>query len=427
MANRPWQPVLEGPSVDRAWNVIDHIATALRAPPAPYDGHIVDDLLRAGLFAREAGFAVFYSYLARARQDDRELRELASSYLGQAVDRIDAIATERPQFSYGFAGTAWALQHLGDYLDAGGDDGDPLISVDTALAEVVAAKAADAPFMLNTGFVGYGLYALERMPRPSARHCLEAVCDKLVTAAEPDGDGARWRIRGQWMVGETEPTDEHHTGIRSGAAGPIALLGAAARWGVAPERARATVARGTTWLWAQRRDDRLPPVAGGTGERAGYSHGAAATAAAMLAGNQDTDPATTACALAIGLAAANRDPDVADSSLEAGTAGTALAFMRLHHATGDPQFREAATRWLEALLAAYDPSIDLGGYRFHVPEWERRFLATIPTGHRELPGISFGVAGIALTLLAAITPNAPDWDRMFLLSVSDPSDPRGDR
>ena len=383
--------------------MIDHIAAALRDPPDPYDGHIVDDLLRASLFAREAGFAVFYSYLARAKHDDPELRELAANYLGQAIDRIDAIATGRPQFAFGFSGTAWALQHLGSELDQDDDDA-PLIGLDTALTELVAASPADAPFMLNTGFVGYGVYALERMPRASARRCLEAVCDKLVAAAEPECEAVRWRIRGSWMVGPTEPTDDYHTGIRSGATGPIAVLAAAAAWGVGGERARAMVARGTAWLSAQQ------PVAA-----AGYAHGAAATAAAILAGTSDS--ATTARALAIGLAAAERtDTAVACPSLEAGTAGNALAFMRLHHATGDPRFRDAAAHWLDALLAAYDPTIPLGGYRFHVPAWESRYLAEIPTGDRELPGISFGVAGIALTLLAAITAHTPNWDRMFLLS-----------
>lgn len=403
MSVASWRPVLDGPEADRAWRVIDHVARALRRPPPPYDGHIDDELLRASLFAREPGFAVFYDYLARARGDD-ELHEIAARYLEQGLDLVSAIATTRPQLSYGFAGTGWALAHL-----APDDDESEL---DDALTAVVEATRADAPFMLNTGFVGYGVYALERMPAPSARRLLQAVCAKLV--AGQDSDGA-WRIRGQWMVGETgpedTPPDQRHTGIRSGTAGPVAVLQAAARWGQGD--LASTIETGLDWIARQRGEGRLPAVRGGR-PLAGYANGDAATAAALVANGLDTR------ALAIAEAALGAIPDATSVSLEGGASGTALALLRLASATGDARFAASARAWIAAILDTYDPSIGLGGYRFHVADWESRYLSAIPSGDRELPGISFGVAGVALVLLAAVTPIAPAWDRMFLLSARDP-------
>ena len=83
---------------------VDDIAQALRRPPPPADR---DNRARAGLLAREPGFAVFYSYLDRAASRPT-WRALASRYLDRAIACVPSISA-KPFFSHGFSGTAWAV------------------------------------------------------------------------------------------------------------------------------------------------------------------------------------------------------------------------------------------------------------------------------------------------------------------------------
>lgn len=415
-----WTTLLEPAAAERAWQVIDHIAGALRDPPPPYDGALTDEGLRASLIAREPGFAVFYSYLAMARGDDQELREVAADHLAAGLEHVGEIAARRPGLFIGFTGTAWALEHLGRYLDL--EDEEALTGIDRALAGLVDALPADYFHPLDRGFCGFAVYALERLPRRSARECLELVCQRLIAAAEEGQPGLRWRMRGSWMIAPDgqPPPDQFYTGVATGAAGPIAVLANALRAGVARGRAEAAVAAGIEWLLAQRRArggaTSLPPRQGVTGEAASWSDGPVAVAAALAGSQAAADPDRARAILDLARAAAGRRREVADASLTAGAAGVAHSFNRLFQATGEELFARAARAWFAVALDMFDRDGGFGGYRFHSPEWENRYIPGLPTGMIDLPGIGVGVAGVGLALLAAASPIEPAWDRMLLLS-----------
>jgi hypothetical protein len=87
-------------------------------------------------------------------------------------------------------------------------------------------------------------------------------------------------------------------------------------------------------------------------------------------------------------------PDL-DAALCHGTAGRAHLFNRLGHALGDEVLVEAARRYYRDTLA--------------------RIGVALP----DTPRLTTGTSGIGLALLAAITPEEPTWDRVFLTTLPD--------
>ncbi|HEX8950823.1 MAG TPA: hypothetical protein VF945_03210, partial [Polyangia bacterium] len=119
--------------------------------------------------------------------------------------------------------------------------------------------------------------------------------------------------------------------------------------------------------------------------------------------------------------AAERGPSarLPDPSLGSGAAGAAHMFRRLHEATGEARFADAARVWTQRLLRRRRPGRGIAGFTtMYSPTWQRRYLKDpdYPVGWIALPGVTNGVAGIGLFLLSLLHAQPPDWDRMMLLS-----------
>src|ERR1041385_7578848 len=157
-------------------SAVDDIAAVLAHPPPPDDG---DELLALSVFGYDAGYALFYAYLDRL-QPRAQWKRLGNRHPARAIAR-GPDASDRPFFAYGFSGTGWAVQHLaGWFVNV---DDDTLSDVDDVLTMLVE-QAPTVSLDLQHGLVGFGLYALERLPTASARRLLEAVIDRLGAAAE---------------------------------------------------------------------------------------------------------------------------------------------------------------------------------------------------------------------------------------------------
>ncbi|HEU5057735.1 MAG TPA: lanthionine synthetase LanC family protein [Kofleriaceae bacterium] len=384
-----WSPILAGAEEQRAWRALELLVEALREPPT--DGGEVS------LARGEAGVALFFGYLARVT-GRRDLVQLAQDRLGVAIDRVIA-DPPHPFLFGGITGVAWVAEHLASMgPDPGGDD--PHEEIDRMILELLDNPLESVRFELVRGVAGFAVYALERLPRPSAAAALERVVDALAEMADPQS--GRWFTGPQRMPtgGRARHPDGYVSlGVGHGMAGPIAVLAAACAHGVGAARARPLALRALDALWAERRpgagDGELSlPVLAGQSEpaRPGWCHGDAGAGAALLAA--PIDAAWRGRALDLCRRAARQPPSGDDPALSQGAAGLGHLFHRCHAATGEPLFLTAARAWYGRALDLLDPAAARGGL---------------------LEG-----AGIGLALLAATTRIAPAWDRALLLSIRPP-------
>jgi hypothetical protein len=120
-------------------------------------------------------------------------------------------------------------------------------------------------------------------------------------------------------------------------------------------------------------------------------------------------------ALAIARTAARRTVEetrVTAAGLCHGAAGIAHLLNRIYQATGDGELRDAAAAWYQRVPAMRRPGEGIAGFIDWVDgprpgegEW------------RGEPGFLSGVAGIGLSLLAAVSDIDPVWDRVMVVNV----------
>lgn len=363
---------------------------------------VADPSLASGL----AGVALVHAALdvafPGAGHDARAQRTLA-----RAMDLITTTPLGPSLFS-GFTGIAWVAEVLAGDPSAAPED-DPIAAVDRALEASLARARPDQPYDLVEGTAGVGVYALERMPRSSAKRMLALVVERLTAAVR-----LRKKPRATWNLG-----------VAHGVPGVIAVLGriAAADVGArAKKGARALLEEAVTWLLAQE----LPQSAEGRfahavgpgiprePTRLAWCYGDAGIAAALLvAARAAGAPAWEGAAMRIALHAAARTETtsgVRDAGLCHGAAGVAHVFHRLHRVTGEARLAAAARTWFERALAMRKPGRGFGGFSAYDPAAEGS------GGWRGRPDFLTGAGGVTLSLLAATTDVDPVWDRALLLS-----------
>jgi len=386
-----WQPILRGIPRERALAASDEIAGELTRRFGASSG--VADGEAWSLATGRSGVALFLAYYAAAR-DDTDASALAARLVEESLDLAAGTAIPDQLYS-GLAGVAWTLAHVdGWLLDV--NDGDPNDALDTALLDRITTTDSPLPggYDLVSGLTGVGVYALERLPRPQAFELLQAVVERL---ADWDAQSPFWWSRHDelpWQVRSSFPSGAWNLGMAHGASGVIALLARADSAGVS--NARPLLNRAVDWLL----DQRLPLDVG-------------STFASLLAPDVEQRPSPLSWCygdpgVAVSLALAARTDAALETAEHAarrvltdpqwsgdpfvchGASGLAHIFNRMHQITGSEVLRAAALSSLERVL----DSISLDAP----------------------PGVLTGLAGIGLALLAAATPNSPDWDRLLLLS-----------
>ena len=408
-----WRPILDGTLAESARKAIEEIVNAL---PDPSAAEIEDHSLAGGT----AGLALLCSYLARAGEDDEEN---AAQFLEHA---IKAVSREQvgPTFYGGFAGIAWVTEQLqAQLMDP--DDEDANEEIDEVLKGFLTQTQWLDDYDLISGLVGYGVYVLDRLPRPAAVKCLETVIGHLDQTAERRDDNITWRTSADLLPPHQRkdaPEGYYNVGLAHGVPGVIALLGLSCAAGVAVEKARPLLDGAVTWLLNQKLSDVessfpswvVPGVKSGDCRLAWCYGDAGVSAALMVAARSVGNLAWEDEAISIARRAALRPPEkagVMDAGLCHGAAGIAHIYNRFFQATGDELFRDQARFWFERTLEMRRPDRGIAGFAaYHPDEYGNE-------GWSDEPGVLTGVAGIALALLAACTDIAPTWDCMLLVSI----------
>lgn len=413
----PWHPVLEGALRERALRAVEEIAADLRAvPPDTFS-----------LARGSAGQAVFFLYLDQVFPG-RGHDDTAMELLEQAIDGISDPGVLSGLYS-GFAGVAWAVEHVLWRLDP--DAENPGEEIAAALQELLRQSPWKRDYDLISGLVGYGVYALERLPRPGGRECLDLVVERLAESAERQGAGITWLTSPDLLTSEareTCPTGYYNLGVAHGVPGVIALLGEIEAAGLSTPLTRELLDGARAWLLGQK----LPPdvlsvfpyhVAPGVvprPSRLAWCYGDLGIATALLGTDLEE-------ALNLGRKAAARslgEAGIQDAGLCHGAAGLAHLFNRLYQgsnqggnqgsnqAGGDPVLAEAARGWFGRTLEMRRPGEGIGGFL----AWE--LGEGDEMGWRRNPGFLTGAAGIGLALLSAATETVPAWDRVLLVPAA---------
>lgn len=424
-----WQPLLEGAMKERAWQSVHVIMKDLAA----FDP---DPAAEPSLAGGAAGLALLHAYLdvGRIGNPPHLMTDVGrignpphGHYAASAVrllERATAAVAERPTEAplySGLAGVGWALAHLQGRLP--GLDGDSdLAEIDGVLLSHLEQSPWKDDYDLISGLVGFGVYALERLPGAAAAACLERVIDRLAETAEHRDNGVTWWTNPAWLPQDTRakyPHGYYNLGLAHGVPGVIALLGASCAAGVAPFKARRLLDGAVRWLLAREGPGGFAAWVGletpAAPARLAWCYGDPGIAAALLgAARCVEEPAWEEAALAIARRAAARPVDqagVKDVGLCHGAAGLGHLFNRLYQASGEPWLAEQAESWFERTLAMRRPGRGIGGYEAWQlgDDGETTWIAD--------PGLLTGAVGIALALLAAITPVEPAWDRMLLTAI----------
>jgi lantibiotic modifying enzyme len=408
-----WQPLLEGAPKVRARECIQAL---------------LDDLTPLGrdpggepsLAGGATGLALLHGYLA---QSEGSPDHAASA--GRCLQAAIAAVADRPMEASlygGLTGVGWALAHLRERLPDLDGEAD-LAEIDAVLLDHLKQSPWPDDYDLISGLVGFGVYALERLPRPGALACLERVIDRLAETAEQRAEGIRWWTNPAWLPAETSakyPRGYYNLGLAHGVPGVIALLGLACTAGVAAALAYPLLEEAVPWLLAQQLPGGFPAWVGPADHqkpaRLAWCYGDPGVAAALLgAARCLRAPAWERQALTIARRASQRPPEqsgVVDAGLCHGAAGLGHLFNRLYQATGEPWLAEAARSWFTQVLAMRQPAgRGIGGYAAWLSgaDGEMTWVADA--------GLLTGAAGIALALLAATTAIEPAWDRVLLMAI----------
>jgi lantibiotic modifying enzyme len=419
-----WQPLLDGELADRADEAVTAIADALAG---------IGDVPPASLDRGGPGIALFFAYLDRVRPAQGH-DERAHRLLDDAFDRLAAGPIGSSLFA-GFSGVAWTAEHiLGDGHAAhpqddldGASESDPNASVDEALIALLERSPWPEDHDLITGLAGLAVHAFERLPRRSARRCLELVLDRLAELAERKGGRATWKTRPQHLIEPTRseyPAGYYNLGVAHGVPAQVAVLARIAAAGIGGGRSRELYREATAWVLDQRLDSPagrslfapfVGPDISPVPARFAWCYGDPGVAATLLAAARaagDAELHRTALGLARRAAAEPTSRrDVIDASLCHGAGGVGHLFNRMHQSSGDEACADAARRWFARALDMRTPE-GLAGYRYRArprdPDSELR----------DDPGLITGIAGIGLALLGAITTVEPAWDRLLLASLA---------
>jgi hypothetical protein len=425
-----WRPLLEGDLAARAEDAVQAIADALAAGAENAADAPDAEWPRFGFSVGggTAGQALFYGYLARSG-DAAAARhaERADQFLEHAVGALATVPTGPALFA-GFTGVAWAAEHLSRVLDETSQDPDAddmNEEIDESLLAMLTAPW-DGHYDLIAGMVGLGVYALERVPRPSAVRCLEAIVDRLHETAERRGDEITWFTRPGMLPPrhrEMYPRGYHNLGVAHGVPAVIGFLADACRLGIRSERARPLLEGAVRWVVSHQRPERtgarFPTVILPDGEaplaRLAWCYGDPGVAASLLYAARATgieEWERTALDIAIHAATtAPEDSGIRDAGLCHGALGLAHMYNRFYQAGGGELFADAARLWYRQGLDMRRPERGVAGFESWEFGWDMKMTWQAD------PGFMTGAAGVGLALLAGLTPVEPNWDRLLMVAI----------
>lgn len=376
------------------------------------------------------GIALLHTELAAVQQ--RPWRRV-HDWLAAATAR--PVTTGPPtNLFHGAPAVAYALATVAN--DRPGRYSRPLATLDAAVRRDVLRRVGAAHARLDggqptrladfdviRGLTGVGSYLLRREP---AGEAMRVVLEYFVRLADPVTSATGRVVPGWWTptgpsgyLDNRFPDGHLNNGAAHGIAGPLALLGQAARLGILVPGQRdaidTIVRRLDSWkqisasgipawpYWVT--PDRLDAGGGRRpAQRPSWCYGTAGIANAIQSAGDGLGDTTAAADAVSALLLTLTDPDdlaaTTDASLCHGYAGYAMTAAHI----SDPELRRQSSALVDVLLSRVLPA----------EACPATFAAELL--HHAGPGLLDGAAGIALGCWTATNGAVTDWDTCFLLN-----------
>jgi hypothetical protein len=415
-----WKPVATGELLDSARGVAADIEAALRdliAQDRAVEGDFAGG--RASFAGGHAGLSL--AFAERAAAGDQEAAPVALAEIDKAAELISSEIMPPSLFS-GFVGVAAALARLeGLLLEVPEESATQ--EIDELLLTHLRGETWRRDFDIVSGLTGFGVYALARLPHPTAADLVGEIVRRLDEMSSPLEPGITWHTPSTMMLQETAekyPSGYYNLGLAHGVPGPLGFLGQAIAAGIETERARRLFEGVAEWMLAQRMPDdphaQLPAFTGAEAERmparSAWCYGDPGAAIGLYIGATAAGyDELAATALEMAVAASQRPMDrcgVIDPGICHGAAGLSHIYNRLWQWSGREELLDASRRWLAHLIKMRQPGTGIAGYQAWGASRE----------YEDDPGVLTGVAGLLLVLTGATEPVEPRWDHLLLTAPS---------
>jgi lantibiotic biosynthesis protein len=370
-----------------------------------------------GLLGGYTGCALFYAYYYHLTGKKKHLKKVHSLLL-KSIEALSEVAL-LPSHCNGISGIVWCIQHLiqaGFASDEGMEDvfteADELLGI--TMGQEIQENRSD---FLHEG-LGIALYFLEKeQPSPY----LNTLVKQLEAAAYKDEKGIRWidHISPAQIGKHGEPA--FNLGLAHGTPSMISILGMIHHKGI---NTAPLLEKSTNWLLATKNEpeegifslyptlvDVRNNALTGKHSRIGWCYGDLSIAVTLLnvgiCLQNDFYKEEARKIFDYTLQYRNNENGIVrDACLCHGSAGIAHIYRRAYLSLGDPHLLLAAEHWLQQTLQMKTWKDGAAGFKFYSEgKYENNY------------GILEGIAGIGLTLIAALDPDTlPAWDRCLLLS-----------
>jgi len=343
----------------------------------------------------------------------------------------------------GLCGLGWVVQHVSQLLATESEDNtteqlgldraeDPIRDIDIYMLKMLDRPQWQEAYDTIGGLVGYGVYFLERLPGETAVQALTLIVNHLAALSEDTGEGIGWHSGPEFLAPELReqcPDGYYNLGAAHGIAGVMYLLGELVAAGVETDKSQALLEGAFDWLLAHQRPSGsisrfsswIAP-SHSFNSQLSWCYGDLGIMAVLIqvarrAGREDWSQFAHDL-LDHCLAWPINRSGVEDAGLCHGACGVAHIFNRIYHSERDPRCRDASLKWFEHAIGMWRPGTGVGG--FAIPGKSNPKGDLVGEAN---PGFLDGSIGVALALLAALTPVEPQWDRLLLLSARDRTKP----
>lgn len=431
-----WSPILDGREREIAIDFVYHAARCIEIflTEARSTGSLdqLDPDFDFTVASGRAGYALFYCYFYLLTSEKAALEQCTSCLMDAAYALSEGQWS--PSLYAGLAGVGWTIDHvsdaLGDQIECRDELSELTDQIDDFILKWLSKDVEFFDYDLINGLVGIGIYCLSRLPRRIARDSIGRIIQKLVNHSIRDQAGICWFTPAAAIPASqlaTFPNGYYNLGIAHGIPGVIAFLSRVYEAGVATRETETLLRGSISWLMHQRlRSDLISsfaiaasPDSGPQPARLAWCYGDPGVAASLLgAAYALKDRSMIEASLAIARKAQHRtweNSGVIDASFCHGAYGVAHIFNRIYHATREQAFLDSALYWLSRGASMRNVEDSVCGYTFYVPDTSGKMC------WRNTFGLLVGISGVAMTVLAALSTEAPRWDRLFLLDIESSS------